>query len=142
MSDEQRERLLIQEQIDRAAAEAGPSTAPEPEAAKEGLKRDEGTEKLSFSFAAKPAASSSSGPATSAAPTGLKMNPLKASNPLKATNPLKRPNVFKSTGSSSSASATAPTAAKRDSAQMSAAERLIIEDQERKRRKMERDASS
>ena len=47
MSDEQRERQLIAEQIERAAAEqhteAGPSTPP---AVEEGLKRDENSEKV------------------------------------------------------------------------------------------------
>jgi len=132
-SDEQRERLLIAEQIERAAAEssqAGPSTSSSTPPAEEGLKRDEGAEKVVLSFSAKPV------PATAAAtPTALafKANPLKPANPLKA-NPLKRPNVFKAAASSSSA---AESDKKRPASSMTAAERLIIEDQERKRRRME-----
>jgi DNA/RNA-binding protein KIN17 len=141
-SDEQRERTLIAEQIERAAAEAGPSNSAPPEAVAEGLKREEGAEKVVFSLSTKPAASSSAVPSTSATPIGLKMNPLKPANPLKASNPLKRPNVFKSAGATPSSSSSTSTAEKRSHATMSAAERLIIEDQERKRRKMERDGTA
>ncbi|KAJ7214004.1 domain of Kin17 curved DNA-binding protein-domain-containing protein [Mycena pura] len=125
MSDEQRERMLIAEQISRAQGEeatAGPSTAPSTPPDEVGLKRDEGAEKVVLSFAAKAA------PEPAAAPSlVLKANPLKA-------NPLKRPNVFKTAASSSSS---APdTDKKRPAAAMSAAERVIMEDQERKRRRM------
>ncbi|KAJ6583915.1 domain of Kin17 curved DNA-binding protein-domain-containing protein [Mycena vulgaris] len=118
-SDEQRERLLIAEQIERAAAEsssAGPSTTPPVE---EGLKRDEGAEKLRL-------------------PSAFKANPLKPANPLKA-NPLKRPNVFKTAALSSSSTPDANDK-KRPASSMTAAERLIIEDQERKRRRVEKDS--
>ncbi|KAJ7740229.1 domain of Kin17 curved DNA-binding protein-domain-containing protein [Mycena maculata] len=130
-SDEQRERLLIAEQIERAAAEssaAGPSTSTPP--VEEGLKRDEGADKVVLSFSAKPAPA----PAATAAPLAFKANPLKPTNPLKA-NPLKRPNVFKAATSSSSTADS--DSKKRPASSMTAAERLIIEDQERKRRRME-----
>jgi len=136
-SDEQRERLLIAEQIERAAAESStstPSSSATPPA-EEGLKRDETSEKVILSFSAKP-------PMTTTAPTplstgGLKLNPLKSAvNPLKA-NPLKRPNVFKSAGT---ASFSQETNEKKRPLPMTAAERLIIEEQERKRRKMDRES--
>ncbi|KAF7364780.1 KIN17-like protein [Mycena venus] len=115
---------------------AGPSKdsdSSEPPV-EEGLKRDEGAEKVVLSFSAKltPA------PAAAAPSLSFKANPLKpAANPLKA-NPLKRPNVFKAAASSSSS---APDNDKKRpaSSMMTAAERLIIEDQERKRRRMEKD---
>jgi len=133
-SDEQRERMLIAEQIERAAAEASTSTVSSSTTppVEEGLKRDETTEKVVLSFSAKPTTASN----TSSNGTSLKMNPLKPANPLKA-NPLKRPNVFKAGG-------TAPSAQdvneKKRPAPISAAERLIVEEQERKRRKMDREA--
>jgi DNA/RNA-binding protein KIN17 len=69
-------------------------------------------------------------------PTGLKINPLKA-------NPLKRPNVFKTATaggpSSSSERVDKVLSDKKRPAPMSAAERLIQEEQERKRRRMDRD---
>ena len=130
MSDEQRERMLIAEQIERAAAEAEPSSSNSPPA-EEGLKRDEGAEKVVLSFTtAKPAATSAT---TSAPAVGFKLN----ANPLK-TNPLKRPNVFKT--SSNSADSEKANEKKRP-APMSAAERLIQEEQERKRRRMEREGA-
>ncbi|KAJ8518427.1 hypothetical protein ONZ45_g4487 [Pleurotus djamor] len=136
-SDEQRERQLIAEQIERANAEAGEastsSSATPP--VEEGLKRDETSEKVVLSFSSKPAASATG---------GIKLNPLKLSsaNPLKS-NPLKRPNPLKA---SSSTAASEPSSSsnndkKRPAAAMTAAERLIIEEQERKRRKMERDGA-
>lgn len=133
ISDEARERLLIAEQIERAAAEdptslSSSSTTPPAE---EGLKRDEGAEKVVLSFSAKPLPPTS---ATTSTTGGLKLNPLKpAVNPLKA-NPLKKPNVFK-TNASGEGSATG-----KRPAPMSAAERLIVEEQERKRRRMDREA--
>jgi DNA/RNA-binding protein KIN17 len=133
-SDEQRERMLIAEQIERAAAEAeSPPSNDDSPPVEEGLKRDEGAEKVVLSFSAKPAA-----PAADTAPsstlsagfkTSLKVNPLKA-------NPLKRPNVFKS---ASGAGDSEKTNEKKRPAPMTAAERLILEDQERKRRRMDRD---
>lgn len=145
MSDEQRERLLINEQIERAQVEA-PQTTPSPPV-EEGLKRDEITEKVVLSLAIKaPATSLPAG--STMAPMGLKLNSALKVNPLKpGVNPLKRPNVFK-TAASSSSSTPAPSSASVDTEKtngrkrespMSAAERLIFEDQERKRRRMERE---
>jgi len=132
-SDEQRERILIAEQIERAAVEAGPSrivTPPE----EEGLKRDEGTEKVVLSLSTKAV-----DVATPAPSAPLKMNAFKPSNPLKpAANPLKRPNVFKTSAASSSGSDDKES--KKRALPMSAAERLIMEEQERKRRRMDREA--
>lgn len=139
MSDEQRERLLIAEQIERAKAggeeqdPSGSGSSESPPPVEEGLKREEGAQKVVLSFSAKPAVAT-----TKAAPSvGLKLN----ANPLKAgTNPLKRPNVFKTTTSNPTPSTSTSTSAKRPAPQ-SAAERLMFEDQERKRRKMEREAA-
>ena len=139
VSDEQREQQLIAEQISRAAVEddskSNDSSTPPVE---EGLKRDETSEKVVLSFSAKPAASSGSAPV--AISTGVKINPLKAVvNPLKA-NPLKRPNnVFKSSALAPSESGVTTVNEKKRPAPMSAAERLIVEEQERKRRRMDRD---
>ena len=140
VSDEQRERMLIEEQIERAAAEAESSGSKEeqsPPAEEVGLKRDETTEKVVLSLAPKPGAPSSS---------GIKLNALKpAANPLKASNPLKRPNVFKQAAASSSSTALAPLDAEKTNGkkrELTAAERLIYEDQERKRRRMEREAAA
>lgn len=131
-SDEQRERLLITEQIERAAAEASTSTPSSfiTPPVEEGLKRDETTEKVVLSLSAKLSAPATAS-TTSSSGAGFKMNPLKPVNPLKP-NPLKRPNVFKT------ASSTEVNEKKRP-APMSAAERLIVEEQERKRRKMDRE---
>ena len=135
-SDEQRERQLIQEQIQRAAAEAeekgeGPSNATEA-AREEGLKREE-DKKVTISFGTKPSAPTAAGTSTTGA---LKTNPLKP-----AANPLKRPNVFKQAAAAPKPTASAEGAGtKRKATEMTAAERLILEDQERKRRKMERDS--
>ncbi|KAJ3829952.1 domain of Kin17 curved DNA-binding protein-domain-containing protein [Lentinula raphanica] len=128
VSDEQRERMLIAEQIERAAAEAGPSRSETPPE-NLGLQRDERAEKVVLSLAAKPVESASSSAALN---PPLKLNALKM-NPLKpAVNPLKQPNVFKTSSSSEKDS-------KKRAAPMSAAERLIIEEQERKRRRMDRE---
>lgn len=139
VSDEQRERTLIEEQIERAAAEAGASgSKPEesPPAEELGLKRDEATEKVVLSLTPK---------TSTAASSGIKLNALKpAANPLKA-NPLKRPNVFKqAAAASSSPHSTQPEKSngKKREAPMTAAERLMSEDQERKRRRMERDVAA
>lgn len=96
-SDEQRERMLIAEQIERAQAEggsSGSSASPQPE--EKGLKRDEG-QKLVLSFTPKAPATTESTTPSSTPSIGFKVNPLKPTvNPLKVgTNPLKRPNVFK-----------------------------------------------
>jgi len=129
MSDEQRERLLIAEQIERAKTggeEPGPSgsgSSESPPPVEEGLKREEGAEKVVLSFSAKPVA-------TTIPSVGLKLK----------ANPLKRPNVFKTATSSSTTSASTSASTKRPAPQ-SAAERLMFEDQERKRRKMEREAA-
>ncbi|THH07276.1 hypothetical protein EW145_g3503 [Phellinidium pouzarii] len=153
VSDEQRERMLIAEQIERAAAEKKsdlPGTEDKP--AEEGLKREEG-EKLVLSISMKPAAASiksksATPPSDTPAPasitpasssSGLKFNALKAP----ATNPLKRPNVFKMGGASKATQekeGPEKLSGKKRSAPVSAAERLIFEDQERKRRRMDRDA--
>ncbi|KAF7348188.1 Zinc finger protein rts2 [Mycena sanguinolenta] len=137
-SDEQRERTLIAEQIERAKAEESSSAGPSQESSEaqrvdEGLKRDEGAEKVVLSFSAKPTPA----PAAAGPSLAFKANPLKPANPLKA-NPLKRPNVFK-------AAASNPDSEKSNdkkrpaSSMMSAAERIILEEQEYKRRRMERD---
>ncbi|KIJ55403.1 hypothetical protein M422DRAFT_220080 [Sphaerobolus stellatus SS14] len=156
MSDEQRERILIAEQIERAKAEDGEANEEEEkEKAKiEGLKRDENTEKVVLSLSLKPSVSASTSAtaegtsAPAAAP--LKINPLKAPsmnplkmNPLKGptVNPLKRPNVFKSSPltSGSSSKSEDSNSKKRP---LSNLEGIILEDEERKRRKMEREARS
>ena len=134
MNDEQRERLLIAEQIERAEREAqekgeGPSTAGvvegEEKKLEEGLQREEGEKKVILSFSAKPITA----PSSTTPPEGLKLNPLKA-NPLKRTNPLKQ-----------ASSAADKSSGKRKDTPLSAAERLILEDQERKRRRMERETT-
>ncbi|KAJ7250044.1 domain of Kin17 curved DNA-binding protein-domain-containing protein [Mycena haematopus] len=134
-SDEQRERILIAEQIERAKADsssAGPSKdSSESPPVEEGLKRDEGAEKVVLSFSVKPTpAPVAAGPSLS-----FKANPLKA-------NPLKRPNVFKAAASSSITDSEKSNDKKRPaSSMMSAAERIILEEQEHKRRRMERDGA-
>ncbi|KAH7915446.1 domain of Kin17 curved DNA-binding protein-domain-containing protein, partial [Hygrophoropsis aurantiaca] len=132
MSDEQRERMLIAEQIERAAAQKDDSpSSSTPPAEEQGLKRDDSAEKVVLSFSAKLIA-----PTPAPAPAvGLKLNPLKA-------NPLKRPNVFKSTPTISTKSSDSAETVneKKRPAPMSAAERLIVEEQERKRRRMDREA--
>jgi len=143
MNDEQRERLLIAEQIERAEQEArekgeGTSTAgateEEEKKVEEGLQREEGEKKLVLSFAKPTTASSSTTPSE-----GLKLNGLKlAVNPLK-TNPLKRPNPLKQVSSSSGAAD--KSTGKRKGTSLSAAEKLILEEQERKRRRMEREST-
>ncbi|KAG5634956.1 hypothetical protein H0H81_000217 [Sphagnurus paluster] len=133
MSDEQRERMLIAEQIERAAAEAEAERKDSP-LVEEGLKREEGAEKVVLSFSAKPAVSAvTPSEAPSTATLGFK-NPLKV-----AANPLKRPNVFKSAAASSSGTGSNLNEKKRGTP-MSAAERLIVEEQERKRRRMDRES--
>ena len=139
MNDEQRERMHISEQIERAAAEAEkdePSSSGTPP--REGLKRDEGAEKVVLSFTPKPKPETEA--STSAPAGGLKLSGMKP-----GINPLKRPNVFKMVASSKGtplAEESAKTSEKSDKkrpAPMSMAEKLIVEDQERKRRRMDRD---
>ncbi|KAG9315990.1 domain of Kin17 curved DNA-binding protein-domain-containing protein [Chiua virens] len=135
MSDEQRERILIAEQIERAKEEAGPSSgsaSPPPE--ERVLQRDDGVDKVILSLSMKPTAPATSASAPSAG--GLKINPLKS-----GANPLKRPNVFKSAVAKSSDHTDTSNDKKRPASAMSAAERLILEEQERKRRKVEREAA-
>lgn len=135
MSDEQQERMLIAEQIERAATVASDASKTDSSTTtpEEGLKRSEGVEKVVLSLSAKDPPSSTDIP-----PVGgivpLKMNPLK----LASTNPLKRANVFKSSALTS-ATLCAPVNNGGKKRTMSAAESLMYEEQERKRRKMERD---
>jgi DNA/RNA-binding protein KIN17 len=137
VSDEQRERMLIAEQIERATAAPpdanksdGSTPAPAPE---EGLKRSEGVEKVVLSLSAKPSTTEPDSRPTVGV-GGLKMNPLKAPS----TNPLKRASVFKASAPTSTAGA-GVVSDKGKKRHMSAAESLIYEEQERKRRKMERE---
>ncbi|KIJ64589.1 hypothetical protein HYDPIDRAFT_175530 [Hydnomerulius pinastri MD-312] len=147
MSDEQRERILIAEQIERAKEQTeqegsgSGSGSASPPAEEQGLKRDEGTQKVVLSLSAKPAAAPAAS-ATVPAIGGLKLNPLKAAaNPLKA-NPLKRPNVFKSAAATKSSDIPETgNDKKRPASAITAAERLIVEEQERKRRKMDREST-
>jgi hypothetical protein len=111
MSDEQRERLLIAEQIERAKTggdEQGPSgsgSSESPPPVEEGLKREEGAEKVVLSFSAKPVAAMTMTPSV-----GIKLG----ANPLKAgANPLKRPNVFKTATSNPMHSTSTPANTKR-----------------------------
>jgi len=138
MSDEQRERMLIAEQIERAAATAGSSEASPPPV-EEGLKRDEGAEKVVLSLAPKVPAAAAATSAPLATSGALKLNPIKPTvNPFKAgVNPLKRTNVLK-TAVPPTPSNTDKDNEKKRAAPMTAAERLIFEEQERKRRRMER----
>ena len=133
MNDEQRERMLISEQIERAAAEKDESSSSTPPR-EEGLKRDECVEKVVLSFAAKPKPEPE---ASTSAAGGLKLSGLKS-----GINPLKRPNVFKTAKSSPLAEESAKTSEKNHKkrpAPISMAEKLILEDQEHKRRRMDRD---
>ncbi|CAE6449632.1 hypothetical protein ACGC1H_005598 [Rhizoctonia solani] len=156
-SDEQRERNLIAEQIERAREAGVPDNEGTAETSAQGLQRDEG-EKLVLSFGAKkqspPAEemksegevkvksedkeSAPSPPATSSVKpinvfkSGNAFKP--GANPLKAGNALKSGNVFKAATKPGAGSAS--DASKKRS--MSAAEALIFEEQERKRRRMEK----
>ncbi|CAE6490219.1 unnamed protein product [Rhizoctonia solani] len=156
-SDEQRERNLIAEQIERAREAGAQDDEDAAESSAQGLQRDEG-EKLVLSFGAKkqspPAEETKSedevkvkvegeesapAPAPSASSSVKPINVFKpgnafkpGANPLKAGNALKSGNVFKAAKPAGSAT-DAPK--KRP---MSAAEALIFEEQERKRRRMEK----
>ncbi|KAF8574334.1 zinc finger protein RTS2 [Ramaria rubella] len=137
-SDEQRERILIAEQIDRAAAATSEDQPNDIPSAEVGLKREEGAEKVVLSLSAKAAASAPSSSSESAPAGGLggfKMNPLK----VPPINPLKRPNVFKSSPLASTAGSSGTATDKEKKRPISAAESLIYEEQERKRRKMDRE---
>ncbi|GJJ14972.1 hypothetical protein Clacol_009242 [Clathrus columnatus] len=152
MSDEQRERLLIAEQIERAAAESNETGADKQDpAAEEGLKRVEENEKVVLSLSMKSSANvatpptsaddspspSSSQPTQTTGIVPLKMNPLKLTS-----NPLKRTNVFKTASMSSSTASSSSVFSSSDAKKrpMSAVESIIMEEQERKRRKMERES--
>ena len=165
MTDEQMERLLIAEQINKAKAERNDDEvdAERLKGLEEGFKRDEAAEKVVLSLKPKTAPSpsapqtsdsaSSSAPSPapetssqSSAPTSITtsapavkvgFNAFKA-NPLKPTgvNPLKA-NVFKTSSTSSRSSDDSKGKRKEP---ISMAEQLIFEDQQRKRRKMEREA--
>ncbi|CED82770.1 Protein containing a U1-type Zn-finger and implicated in RNA splicing or processing [Phaffia rhodozyma] len=160
--DEQRQRKLLAEQIARASASNSNSedpTASDGSTAgpkvEEGLKRPAEGGKIAFSFGApKPVAAATTSAASSSSPapisqlssTSTTTSPMPpppppplstsapVSNPLKMTiNPLKRAapstNVFKASSSSSSSSSSKGIARP-----MSATERLIKEDEERKKR--------
>ncbi|KAH7096413.1 domain of Kin17 curved DNA-binding protein-domain-containing protein [Auriculariales sp. MPI-PUGE-AT-0066] len=143
-SDEQRERVLLAEQIERAAAieeanadgsgsggaSGSRSASPAPAPALE-LAQGDG-ERVKLSVSLKPSA-----PVAAPAPAvKLGLNAFKAAAKPAAVNPLKG-NVFKSAGSGSS---NALAGQKRSADQMSAVERVMFVDQERKRRRMEMEA--
>ncbi|KAI6102341.1 domain of Kin17 curved DNA-binding protein-domain-containing protein, partial [Pisolithus croceorrhizus] len=139
MSDEQRERTLIAEQIERAKGQEeahGLRSESPPE--EPGLKRDEGADKVVLSLTPN---SSKLDPSSKLQPTGaggLKLSGIKPDiNPLKA-NPLKRPNALKSVMTSRPAEGVTQSVEKKRSAStLSAAERIILGEQERKRRRFE-----
>ncbi|KAI6044919.1 domain of Kin17 curved DNA-binding protein-domain-containing protein [Pisolithus marmoratus] len=134
MSDEQRERILIAEQIERAKEQeevqgSRPESPPEEEL---GLKRDEGTEKVVLSLAPKSSKLDQSAGSHSTGGGGLKLN---------GRIPLKRPNPLKSAVTSKPAEdSTQSKEKKRPASALSAAERIILEEQERKRRRMDRES--
>jgi len=155
-SDEQRERELLRVQIEKAKLEAesinqanGGSSSGPSISVEEGLKRE--GEKVVLSLAKKSSASETTAASSSsdsspppvdasstetsapAAPKpAFKFNALKP-----AGNPLKQ-NVFKSKVKPATIAAPSqePAAPKRDLATMSAGERLMLEDIERKKRRM------
>ncbi|KAG8711878.1 hypothetical protein FRC09_020376 [Ceratobasidium sp. 395] len=164
-SDEQRERNLIAEQIERAREAGGNDDEDDTEDIAQGLQRDEG-EKLVFSFGGKksesPPAEATASTSTSletkveepeatpskavsvastSAPAVKPINVFKPGNAFKAgNNPLKGGNALKS-GNALKASAKSGASSSLDGSKkrpMSAAEALIFEEQERKRRRMER----
>jgi DNA/RNA-binding protein KIN17 len=170
-SDEQRERMLIVEQIERAKAEgveeSRSSGSPEPV----GLQREEGAAPLRLAFGTKkspdsaekeqitparpdsprsteagtdlsPMATGSSSSAASISQPATKINVFKKTSVPTRTAPLKT-NVFKalkaksSSSSSPSVSGSVATGDKRSRDEMPAAQRLILEEQERKRRRVD-----
>ncbi|KAI6098153.1 domain of Kin17 curved DNA-binding protein-domain-containing protein [Pisolithus sp. B1] len=139
MSDEQRERILIAEQIERAREQEGAQgSGSEGPPEEPGLKRDEGADKVVLSLTPK---SLKLDPSSKSRPTGgggLKLSGVKPDiNPLKA-NPLKRPNPLKSVATSRPVEGATQSEEKKQSAStLSAAERIILEEQERKRRRRE-----
>lgn len=158
-SDEQRERNLIAEQIERARETGGQDDGDSTETVTQGLQRDE-REKLVLSFGAKKQSPpveeaknedeakvkaeddmSAPAPAPFASSSVKPINVFKpgnafkaGANPLKAGNALKSGNVFKA-ATKPAAGSSADATKKRP---MSAAEALIFEEQERKRRRMEK----
>ena len=141
MNDEQRERLLIAgqtEQAEREAREKGGTSAAgvvegEEKKQVEGLQHEEG-KRVVFALSAKHTLVSSS----TTRSEGLKPNPQLAINPLKA-NPLKRTNLLKQASSSSSA-ADKKSPGKRKETPVSAAEKLILKEEEWKRRRITRES--
>jgi DNA/RNA-binding protein KIN17 len=140
MSDEQRERLLISEQIARAAEASSSVTPPDESSPPAGLQREEGDAPVKLSFALKKKLSPDPSdaimstpidqPVTVSTPAPIKLTP--KVNPLKA-------NVFKMAKSSFNSSI--PSASKREREAVPVALRLIEEEQERKRRKMDREGT-
>ncbi|KAG6330553.1 hypothetical protein ID866_8536 [Astraeus odoratus] len=147
MSDEQRERILIAEQIERAKEQedAQGSRSESPAEEEQKLKRDEGAEKLVLAFTPKPSTSEPSTSTPSISGGALKLNGMKPGiNPLKP-NPLKRPNPLKAAAPSKPIEGSSDhntNEKKRTAPPMSAAERLILEEQERKRRRMDRESAT
>ncbi|KAH8810162.1 domain of Kin17 curved DNA-binding protein-domain-containing protein [Flagelloscypha sp. PMI_526] len=137
MSDEQRERNLIAEQIQRAAAEeaeksaglSGEGSSSSTPLVGQELKRDEG-EKLTLSFSSKPLTlSAPSQSSSSGVPLKLKSNPLKPANPLKRANPLKA-NPLKTKPPNPSSESSSPAGQKRSA-------EVNDDDQDAKRRKVD-----
>jgi len=167
-SDEQRERMLVAEQIERANAATGDESRSSGSPGPAGLQREEGAASLRLTFGSKSAGSavgeeditpapinptSSNVVGTDSSTTttrttdstpqpATKINVFKtsASSVPAKTAPLKT-NVFKAlkakSSSSSSPSVSGSTASgdKRSREEMPTAQRLILEDQERKRRR-------
>lgn len=166
-SDEQRERMLIMEQIQRAKTEAdeesGSSESPEPA----GLQR-EGAAPLRLTFGGKKFAESAMekedtapGSSNSMGSTGVETGlPVVEAGTSTALQPATKINVFKKTSASakaastktnvfkalkakSSSSSPSPISGsvaigdKRSRGEVPAAQRLIIEEQERKRRRVD-----
>jgi len=134
LDDEQRQRRLIDQQIERARA--ADLEANGPVASGSGTSGSDSeplpsvpSEPIKIGLALKKPPSPDSADAPVPAPAPVKINPLKA-NPLKS-NPLKAGNAFKS-GGSASASGAGPHGAKRPA---SAVEAIMLEDLERKRRR-------
>jgi len=139
-SDEQRERQLIAEQIARAAEASSSSSDPSSSSsasttppAPQLLQREEGAAPLKLSFGSSIKTKSASPPTDVAATAPLKMNAFKSAAP-KVANPLKG-NVFKASKSTTAAPA-GVSKRPREETHMSAAQSLILEETERKRRRM------